>query len=105
MKEYENVFLDSQSRLVLSMAVFRRSCRELVQDLPDKQVRDLVDLRKGWDDPELTEKLQRRLGEDFEIYRGSVRLLNKKIDLLRRKLKLQENLMVKYLSTEIILVC
>lgn len=95
MREYENVFVDSQTRLHLSLAMFRQSCRELVRDLPDGQTRDLVDLRKGWDDAELKSKLERRLGDDYGVYRMSIRQLNKRIDRLRQKLRLQEDLTVK----------
>jgi hypothetical protein len=105
MKEYENVFVDSQLRLCLSVTMFERSCRELLQDLPDKQIHDLVNLRKGWDDPDLMEKLRRRLGKDFEIYRLSVTQLNKRIEILRQKLKLREDLTVRYPSAEITLSC
>jgi len=94
MKNYENVFLDSQTRLLVSIAMFRRSCQELVQDLPDTKVRELVELRTGWDSEELRDKLKWRLKEDFGIYMMSVKQLNKKIDLLRRKLKLREDLSV-----------
>lgn len=102
MREYENVFVDSQTRLHLSVAIFQQSCRELVKDLPDSQTRDLVDLRKdvvdlrkGWDDPELQAKLEARLGADFAVYKMSVRQLNKRINLLRRKLRLNEDITVR----------
>jgi hypothetical protein len=49
MEQYENVFIDSKSCLDSGIFMFRLSCRELVRDLPDKQIRDLVDLRQGWD--------------------------------------------------------
>jgi hypothetical protein len=101
MKEYENVFLDSQTRLLLSIVMFRRSCRDLVQGLPDTKIRELVDLRMGWDDKELREKLEWRLQGDFGIYMISVRQLNKRIDLLRRKLKLREDLTVSQPSKSI----
>lgn len=91
MKEYENVFFDSYLRLRMGIILFQRSCRELVQDLPDKQIRDLVDLGTGWDDPELKETLQRRLGQNFEVYRASVKQLNKRINLVGKKLRLQED--------------
>lgn len=55
MREYETVFIDSQSRLILSIAIVQQSCKELLRDLPNKQVSDLLDRRKGWDDPKLTE--------------------------------------------------
>ncbi|KAF2672437.1 hypothetical protein BT63DRAFT_422895 [Microthyrium microscopicum] len=97
MIEFENTFLDSQSRLLLSLAIFQQSCRELVQDLPDSQVRDLMDLRNGWDDPELKIILARKLGKDFEVYRMSVKLLNKRIGLLRKKLKLREDLTAPFI--------
>ena len=96
MEEYENVFIDSQSQLRLSMVWFQQSCRELVRDLPDKLIRKLMEFQEGWGDKELREKLHQRLGDNFKIYRVSVRRLNKKIQLLRRKLKLPEDQMVGY---------
>ena len=95
MEQYENVFFDSKSGLDFGIFMFKLSCRELIRDLPDKQIRDLVDLRQGWDDLELTEKLQRRLGEKYGKYRVLVRKLNKEIRLLQRKLKLREELSVR----------
>jgi hypothetical protein len=102
MREYENVFVDSQTRLHLSVAIFQQSCRELVKDLPDSQTRDLVDLRKdlvelrhGWDDPELKANLEARLGANFAVYKMSVCQLNKRIGLLRRKLRLSEDITVR----------
>lgn len=105
MEQYENVFFDSKSCLDFSIFMFQLSCRELVRDLPDKQIRDLVDLRQGWDDMELTEKLQRRLGEKYGKYRVLVRKLNKEIRLLQRKLKLREDLSVGYPTKQIALDC
>ncbi|KAL1630613.1 hypothetical protein SLS54_000484 [Diplodia seriata] len=97
MCEYEHVFLTSQSRLVLSIATFRQSCRELLQDLPDDKIRELVDLREGWDDEEVKAVLRRRLAGDYGTYRVFVRQLNKRIDLLCRKLKLRDDLTVPFL--------
>jgi hypothetical protein len=85
--------------------MFERSCRELLRDLPDKQIHSLVNLWKGWDDPDLAEKLRRRLGKDFEIYRLSVMQLNKRIEVLQKGLKLREDLTVRYPPTEITLNC
>lgn len=98
MKKYENLFIDNSQTLLLSMAIFHQSCRTLLQDLPDKQIRDLLDLRSGWDKLELEEKLEPRLGEDFMIYKASVRQLNKKVEKLRTKLKLGEDLTVRVLQ-------
>lgn len=105
MREYETVFIDSQSRLILSIAIVQQSCKELLRDLPNKQVSDLLDRRKGWDDPKLAEvgTLQRRLGERSALYRISIVRLNGRVDLLRKKLKLREDLTVGYLSSEITL--
>ncbi|KAL0261611.1 hypothetical protein SLS55_003041 [Diplodia seriata] len=97
MCEYEHIFLTSQSRLVLSIATFRQSCRELLQDLPDDKIRELVDLRQGWDNEEVKAVLRRRLAEDYGTYRVFVRQLNKRIDLLCRKLKLRDDLSVPFL--------
>jgi hypothetical protein len=94
MKNYENVFLDSVTRLLVSIAMFQRSCQELVQDLPDTEVRELIDLRTGWDNEQLRGKLKLQLKGNFGIYMLSVRQLNKRIDLLRKKLKLREDLTV-----------
>ena len=94
MREYENVFLDSHSHLVLSIATFRQSCRELLQALPDDRIRELVNTREGWEKEDVNEILRRRLGEDYAVYRVSVKQLNKRIDLLRRKLKLRTDLTV-----------
>ncbi|KAL1644140.1 hypothetical protein SLS58_004420 [Diplodia intermedia] len=97
MCEYEYVFLTSQSRLVLSIAIFRQSCRELLQDLPDDEIRELVDLREGWGNEEVKAVLRRRLAGDDGSYRVFVRQLNKRIDLLCRKLKLRDDLSVPFL--------
>lgn len=102
MRDYETVFIDSQSRLILSIAIVQQSCKELLRDLPNKQVSDLLDRRKGWDDTEVG-TLQRRLGERSELYRISIVRLNGRVDLLRKKLKLREDLTVGYLSSEITL--
>ncbi|EON64792.1 hypothetical protein W97_04025 [Coniosporium apollinis CBS 100218] len=94
---YKYVFDDIHISLVGSVTIFRQSCEQLLRGLmlPETQLRDLIDMRQGWDDPALDEKLRRRLGNrDHKIYGLSVKQLGKKIDQLKEKLELRDDLSV-----------
>ncbi|KAF7136982.1 hypothetical protein CNMCM5793_006733 [Aspergillus hiratsukae] len=89
-KQYENIFIDSQMRLISSMDMFEKCCRRLVQNLPDTEVRNLMELQRGWNEPKIEAGLRQRLGEeDFEDYIIIVKRVKKRVRLLQRKLKLQ----------------
>ncbi|OCK92754.1 uncharacterized protein K441DRAFT_697498 [Cenococcum geophilum 1.58] len=92
---YETVYLDIQAELVLSMAIFRQCCEQLLRGLliPDSQFCALVEKQEGWDDPDLIKKMQVRLGDrDYYVYSKFVKRLRKRIYLLAEKLQLQKDL-------------
>lgn len=93
MFHYEEIFLDIVVDLATSQARFKQSCEELLQGLllPDSQFLDLVESLNGWEDRELETKLKHRLDEDFVVYKLKVKRLQRKVDLLRRKLRLGDD--------------
>jgi hypothetical protein len=52
---------------------------------------------KAWDSDELGKELRNRLGDSYEPYKSAVEKLNKRIDLLRRKLDLNDDMQVSAL--------
>lgn len=89
MGEYANVFINSHIVLELNMRIFEEYCRRMIQDLPDIQVRRLMDSQKGWDDPEIHIQLRQQLGKDSAEFVATIKQMKKRIELLRKKLKLQ----------------
>jgi hypothetical protein len=89
MRVYENVFTDSHLLLRISMKSFEAYCRRMIQNLPDTQVRSLMNSSKGWDDPEIHKQLHHRLGKDSAEFVMTIKQIKKRIELLHRKLKLQ----------------
>jgi hypothetical protein len=98
MQKYEAVFEYLHASLVTSLAIYRNSCEELLSplSLPDSQLFDLLDRidYDCWADPVLDASFRDRLGKCYLPFKSSVKQLNKKIGLLGRKLKLEEDLRV-----------
>lgn len=97
MVKYENVFLDLQVQLMLSMTLFRQTCELLLRGLalPDAQFRDLVEYHKGWDNSELAEALRQRLGnEDFGAFQKALERVHERLVLMGKKLRLRDDLTV-----------
>ena len=102
MHKYEGVFEYLHASLVTSLAIYRNSCEELLSplSLPDSQLFDLLEKIDdvSWSDPSLDTGVRTRLGTSYLPFKSSVKQLNKKIKLLGRKLKLEEDLRVSTYS-------
>jgi hypothetical protein len=98
MNNYETVFETLHTSFITNLSIFRNSCEELLNPLtlPNNKLQELLEDHNGsvWEDAVLGEKLRGRLGDDYVLYKTSVRQLNKKINLFGRKLKLLDNMRV-----------
>ncbi|KAK0647417.1 hypothetical protein DIS24_g7785 [Lasiodiplodia hormozganensis] len=104
MVKYENVFLDLQVQLMVSMSLFRQTCELLLRGLalPDAQFRDLVEHNIGWESSDLAEALRRRLGnEDFGTFHKALQRVQKRLALMARKLRLQDDLTPPFMQDNV----
>jgi hypothetical protein len=101
MKAYESVLETMIADFITSSAIYRNSCEELLSPLmlPDAKFYELLNdpKSKTWDSDELGKELRNRLGDSYEPYKLAVEKLNKRIDLLRRKLDLNDDMQVSAL--------
>lgn len=98
MKDFECVFDDIRIQFAASVTIYMNSCYQLLGPLhlPDNQMTELLDQRKreAWSDSKLQKSVEDRLGPDYKVYISYVKMLNKRILLLCKKLKLDDNLRV-----------
>ena len=96
MKEYEQVFDDTLASFRVSVAIFADSCYELLSplNLPDQQMNCLLEKRstEGWRDLQLQSDIERRMGSNYHVYLPLLDKLYRRILLLCKKLKLNDNL-------------
>lgn len=96
MKEYACVFSDIQTSFAASVVIFQNSCYQLLGplNLSDQQMNDLLVQRStmAWEAPALQNDLKERLGPNYRIYPSLISKLNKRVLLLCRKLKLNDDL-------------
>jgi hypothetical protein len=101
MKAYESVLEMMIADFTTSSVIYRNSCEELLSPLmlPDVKFYELLNdpKSKAWDSDELGKELRNRLGDSYEPYKSAVEKLNKRIDLLRRKLDLNDDMQVSAL--------
>lgn len=95
MKDYECVFSDIQTSFATSAMIFKNSCYQLLYplNLSNQQMKDLLVQRstEAWKAPALQNDLEKRLGPNYRIYPSLIRNLNKRIILLCKKLKLDND--------------
>ena len=96
MWEYEAVIDHLITVFTLDQAIFRHSCQELLMPiLSDTQAAELLDgASPQWENKDLDQRLQKRLGTDYSAYTRSVRMLTRKMKLFVRKLGLDEKTML-----------
>ena len=96
MKNYERVFSVIRVSFATSVAIYSESCYRLLRtiNLPDQQMHDLLVERKSkaWSTPQLKEQLEKRLGLRCAIYLELVNMLNARLKLFCKKLKLTDDL-------------
>lgn len=93
MRDYQAVLETLIVSFTTSLAIYRSSCEELLSPLmlQEEVFYKLLDNpQQGWDDPDLGVQLAKRLGSSYAPYKSAVKLLKKRIDLLARKLYLDE---------------
>lgn len=95
MYHYEQGFRELQVIFEASWTIYKASCERLLQPLAISEVAydELIQdpSSKRWNEISLHQKLKIRLGPSYESYKSSTEELHKKIDKLRRKLKLTED--------------
>lgn len=98
MRDYEDVFNDIQSQFGASVSIYMNSCYQLLGplNLPDQQVIQLLEQRRkaAWSDAQLRRAIESRLGPNYKAYVSLMEKLNKRIELLCKKLKLNDDLKV-----------
>lgn len=98
MRNYEYVFKDIHTSFTASVGIYMNSCYTLLQplNLPDNQMKDLLEERKMdvWKDPELHNRLEKRLGVNSKIYLTLIDRLNRRIKMFGKKLRLDDDLKV-----------
>ena len=103
MKEYESKFSDIQTSFTVSVAIFSNSCYKLLSplNLSDQQMNDLMVKRstEAWKAAALQKDLEERLGPSYKIYPSLIIKLNKRILLFCKKLKLNDDLKVRFPSS------
>jgi hypothetical protein len=100
MQDYEAGFRELHSSFEMSWTLYRHTCEQLLLPLaiPRQDFDELIDAPDSdkWRDPFLHEKLKIRLGSAYEPYRNATSELHRKVDKLRRKLKLNDDYLVSY---------
>jgi hypothetical protein len=100
MQNYEARFRELHSSFEMSWTLYRFACEQLLLPLaiPRQDFEELIDdpYSDKWRDPFLYEKIKSRLGSAYEPYRNATTELHKKVDKLRRKLKLNDDYLVGY---------
>ncbi|CAN9274444.1 unnamed protein product [Alternaria alternata] len=95
MQKYEETFGYLHASFVTIACIYRNSCEELLSPLAlsDAQLSQLLENRESsaWENPELSDALRNRLGNNYLPFKSSVKQLNKKINLFGRKLQLDKN--------------
>ena len=98
MQKYEEAFGYLHASFVTIACIYRNSCEELLSPLAlsDAQLSQLLENRESsaWENPELSDALRNRLGNNYLPFKSSVKQLNKKINLFGRKLQLDKNFQV-----------
>jgi hypothetical protein len=98
MQDYEAGFRELHSSFEMSWMLYRLACEQLLLPLaiPRRDFEELIDAPGSdkWRDSFLHEKLKIRLGPAYEPYRNATTELHRKVDKLRRKLKLNEDYLV-----------
>lgn len=96
MWEYEAVIGHLVTIFTLDQAIFRHSCQELLLPvLSDTQAAELLDgVSPKWEDKDLDRRLKKRLGDDYQAYTHSTRMLTRRIKLFVRKSGLDEKTML-----------
>jgi hypothetical protein len=104
MQDYEAGFRELHSSFEMSWTLYRLACEQLLLPLaiPTQDFDELIEIPHSdkWKSPFLHEKLKTRLGSAYEPYWNATTELHKKVDKLRRKLKLNDDYLVsiKYLQ-------
>jgi hypothetical protein len=93
MQNYEARFRELHSSFEMSWTLYRFACEQLLLPLAIPRQDPYSD---KWRDPFLYEKIKSRLGSAYEPYRNATTELHKKVDKLRRKLKLNDDYLVGY---------
>jgi hypothetical protein len=100
MQNYEARFRELHSSFEMSWTLYRFACEQLLLPLaiPRQDFEELINAPNSdkWRDSFLHEKLKIRLGPAYEPYRNATTELHKKVDKLRRKLKLNDKYLVSY---------
>ncbi|KAF2242297.1 hypothetical protein BU26DRAFT_584494 [Trematosphaeria pertusa] len=104
MRDYEDVFNDIQSQFGASVSIYMNSCYQLLGplNLPDQQVIQLLEQRRkaAWSDAQLRRAIESRLGPNYKAYVSLMEKLNKRIELLCKKLKLNDDLKPPWVGTD-----
>ncbi|KAL7935836.1 hypothetical protein V8C35DRAFT_298350 [Trichoderma chlorosporum] len=104
MKKYEHVYTHLHLSFSLSLALYRESCTCLLQqlELGHQQEKDLVytPKREQWAAPQLQTALEKRLGENHELYLSAVRSLNRRILSFSKKLRLRDDFKPQWIEPD-----
>lgn len=101
MHDYEDVIDTLSTSLTTSFTIYRSSCEELLGPLmlADNVLTDLLESRgNNWSDKAICEALIERLGDMYYPYKRAVTLLHKRINKLKEKLDLNDNMKVSVLQ-------
>lgn len=99
MRDYESVVETLVTSFSLASAIYRNSCENLLRPLmlADIQFCELLNdpgAASSWVGEDLSNKLRERLGSSYPPYVSSVKQLNKRIDLFKKKLNLDNDMKV-----------
>ncbi|MCJ1467892.1 hypothetical protein MMC07_006517 [Pseudocyphellaria aurata] len=101
---YDTVFDTIHISFVASLSIYMNSCETLLSPLIplDNELHELLEKHdaRAWENVELGKSLRERLGQNYNPYVALVKLVNKKIVLFGRKLRLGDEMKPRWIKED-----